>query len=181
MGIEDFGKTTRGHEQPYYRYLQTIGDSWSPFLWNANELNLWCIQIPRTITIDRLFWVCDDIGTGGNWRMGIYRDSGVYTPFNQPLLAETASIVARTYERNEGTIADLQLAPGIYWLAWIASANQLNPFRISPLNIVACGLANPVSHVLNWAFGALPNPYPVASTSIGLYVPFMGVRVKTIP
>lgn len=180
MGEVESDDMQRWPTRRYYRYLNTIGAAWSPAVGTIDRLSLWIIQIPRRLTIDRLFWVSGDIGAGGNWRMGIYSDNGVYQPYNQPLLAETAAIAAAAFLRNEGAIADLQLSPGLYWLAWIVSTAVIETWRVGPTDIVAAGVT-PYSHYLNWAFGALPNPYPAASTNTGSTVPYMGVRVKSIP
>ena len=165
---------------PYYRFLHTLlGGGWTPALLPQDQLLLWCIQIEFPVTIDRLFWM-SAAPVVGNFRTGIYPDNEADQPYSQPLLRETASIVASVagFQREEAAIAELRLSAGLYWLATVFSVG-MNAILPGPLNCQAA--IDPVSHRLNHVFGALPDPYPAASTSLLDNIPFMGVRVASVP
>jgi len=190
-GLEDLNRTIMGHEHPpglgfdlhhshYALYVGSPFGGGGTFILPANQLRLWILQVEFTVTVNRLVCMIGDVGAGGNIRLGIYQGSGSLTPYNQPLLAETAAIAAIAFNRNELAIANLQLTPGLYWTAIIASTGNLEIYRPNPMDVFSSA-SDPISHRLDMAFGALPNPYPGVSTNVMESPGWMAVKVISVP
>jgi hypothetical protein len=130
------------------------------------------IDIPYTITIDRLIWWAGATAAG-NGRIGIYAAGATDTPAGGALQVESASIaLAGTLRMEMWTVADTQLSKGQYYIGiqcdnaasvWWCTRDE-NKY---------------LAYYFSQAYGAFTDPCP-AVTAYN-YIPSVGARVKSIP
>jgi hypothetical protein len=135
------------------------------------------IQIPYMVIIDRLAYTLDTV-SAGNVRMGLYRDNGD-TPVGGALVVESGSVAkAGTGRKQEVTIPNTQLTPGLYWLAVLSDESTTIIYRCDGAygtggTLLAC-------YYDIGAYGALTNPCPAITLSN--VADFSGyVRVLMVP
>lgn len=166
------------HPRPYRRYIHSAelwGTAFTGTLFVTGRVYVAPIQIPVTLTIDRLGWIQDNV-SAGNVRNGLYRDMGD-TPVGGALVVESASIAkAGTLRKMEAVIVDTQLSPGLYWRA-IRSDENTSTFA-------AHGVSYPLGGSLlggyyDAAYGAFTNPFPAITPNNN--APGQYVRVRSIP
>lgn len=131
------------------------------------------IDIPYTLTIDRLLWWTGP-GVAGNARIGVYAEGAADTPAAGALQVESVSnAVVNARNCEIATVADTQLTAGQYYIGimgdnaacqWYGSRDETANFAYQ---------FNP--HV----YGAFPDPCP--AVGFYSYIPMVGVRVKSIP
>lgn len=121
-----------------------------------------------------------------NLRFGIYTDSaGV--PTN--LVAQTGNVLASSAGTPKAvsgafTVGNLQLMPGVYWIAMVGSNGGINVafYSVTDNNEAALGRADFVdvdaaTHVfVAHNFGALPDPFG-SPTYAGAAVPVINIQV----
>lgn len=126
-------------------------------------------------TLDRIGWCNLDVAQG-NVKLAIYEDNGD-TPVGGALIVGSASIaVAGIQRKQEATIADTQLDPGLYWLILLALAG-LQPNIMRP-NSPVRAFGTLFGVVANIASDNLPDPAPAMSQE---EIPTLYVRVKSVP
>lgn len=91
--------------------------------WTSNALTAQYLSLTPYIasfqqTLDRLGWVASSV-TAGSVKMGLYMDNGD-TPVGGALIVGSAAVAALANQKNELTIVDSQIDPGLYWLAQLA-------------------------------------------------------------
>lgn len=175
-GVWHTGIDFADHHGHYARILWGIlGRGTFSAVLAASRVFLTPFQAEYTITVDRILHVNRNPSVG-NFRQAIYADGGD-TPVGGALLVESASTLTTGVDRKqELTIADLQLTPGLYWLALNkdTAGDNLNATHASygrGGTLTGFSFAH--------AYGAFPNPCPAAATYIN--TPIMGVRVKSVP
>lgn len=165
------------------RYARYILDLFSPardttLYPAAGTIGLTPIQIPFTLTIDRLMLVWTV--AAGNCRMGLYNDNGDL-PDGGALVVETG-IVPIVAGKTEGAIASTQLQPGLYWLglqADIAAVLGGATFTRASGSWGALGTLFGRQYLVGAGFGVFANPCP--ATAVLTTPPNGGVRVASIP
>jgi len=133
------------------------------------------INIPFRLTVDRIGWVNGDT-PAGSVKVGIYNDNGD-TPAGGSLVVGSASIAqAGASQKQEGTIADTVLTPGLYWLAILITSDPDTPdlwltFANGGGTLRTYGYINPDTN--------LPDPYP-SEGYFEMDGPLMYIRVKSV-
>lgn len=158
----------------YYWGFPRGGDAYygqRPF--TANYVFLTPIDIPYTLTIDRLMW-WTGTAAAGNMRIGIYAEGAADTPAGGALQVESASVAVINARNCQAvTVADTSLTAGQYYIGimgsnaacnWWGSRDETGDFAYE---------FNP------HAYGAFPDPCP--AVNYYNYIPMLGVRVKSIP
>jgi len=143
----------------------------------AQTLYLIPIDIPVRLTIDKIGWVNSTVTTG-NLKVGIYPDNGD-TPDGSALTVVSASIAAAgNTQKQEGTIADTQLTPGLYWLALLPLAGANFSLKGGEQPTEDGGTIQPKSKAI--ASDTMPATCPTG-LSDGYGKPLMFIRVKSVP
>lgn len=103
-----------------------------------------------------------------NIRLGIYRDNGNCYPGD--LVVDSGALSGAALGVISAAI-DVELVPGIYWLACLADANpQLRSWNIanvpSLLGLIATqgGTPRQQFYTVAQTYGALPDPFPAGAT-----------------
>lgn len=169
------GVTFAQHHGHYARYNNCVFDLHHlGFGWSTGYIGFVPMQVPFTMTLDRIGYVCG-AAPSGNARCAIYHDNGDM-PDGGALIVETAS-VAMVARKNELTIADTQLTPGLYWLAYQGDdvPTIFGPHTSQcPGGTLFCRSADG-----GIGYGAFPDPAP--ATVDDTEVAWQFVRVKSVP
>lgn len=163
------------HHSHYARTWQTRFQIGTPVALVAGRVYMTPIQIPWTMTVDRVFvWYTTPVA--GNMRAGIYADNGG-TPVGGALQVESASIVkSGTWRQQEFTIVATQLTPGLYWLPVVSDEATTKAY---PSGLEAIG-GTLLDYFYDFAYGPLTNPCPASADALGAGIG-KGVRVSSSP
>jgi len=165
-GVSDYARYNSGFHRGATPYPGTR-------VFATNYVFFTPIDIPYTLTIDRLLWWTGTIAAG-NMRIGIYAEGAADTPAAGALQVESASVAVINLRNCQAVVvADTQLTAGQYYIGimgdtntckWYGSRNETADFAyfLTP-------------HV----YGAFPDPCP--AVVLYNYIPMVGVRVKSIP
>jgi len=116
--------------------------------------------VPQSCNLDLIgIWINTAGGTGASVRLGIYEDDGNWYPSD--LVVDAGTIDATVTGWRDLTI-DVDLEPGIYWLAFVSNDGTIeyrHKNSITPLiHSRTGGYGGGVN--VSQAFGSLPDPYP---------------------
>lgn len=134
------------------------------------------IQVPVRMTVEAI--AAAMVGTSaGNRIAGIYKDNG-NTPVGGALVVESASDAkVGTYQRDEISIADTQVEPGIYWLAY-ESDEATSILMSDAAGFTVGGTLQNCYYDRGGGYGALTNPCPaITNTSL---CPVLFLRVDSV-
>jgi len=133
------------------------------------------LEVPVTLTTDAI-WVAYLDPSVGNCRAAIYADNGE-TPVGGALIVESASVAkGGIWSSQDITIADIELNPGLYWLAYQSDENTTivyghNTAMINNLRISS------YRYDLG-AYGAFTDPCPAVTVEHA--TPYLRLWVKSI-
>lgn len=161
------------YERTYRRYLIPFFGTYNDwFTLTANTVYIVPMEVPYRCVVDRIV-VAYYGPVAGNIRACIYRDNGE-TPVGGALIVESASVAKTgTVRKQEITIADTLLRPGLYWLAINTDESTTNIIHIWPWNLGG----TLICYTYALAYGAFTNPCPAAA---GGAAPMATLRVRNI-
>jgi len=138
----------------------------------ATRIYLGEIQVPFTVTIDRLFYVVGG-AQNGNIRMGLFRDNGD-DPSGGVLVVESASVAQGVVNQQQVVaVADTLLTPGRYWVALQTDDGAATFMRYFDGTGATARL-----YTRGGAYGPFENPCPAAALDSVLIC--CGARVKSV-
>jgi len=168
-------------------YKRTIVDSLTNLSYPGSDSmeaagRVWLspIEITRTLTVDRIGW--KNFGTiTGNFRAGIYNDGAAGdTPALAALIIESASVAGTgTQRKQEVTIANTRLTPGLYWLA-IQGDQSADTIGAVAWNITIAGTLRGYCFDNAGGYGAFENPQ-ASALIVDVRSRCLYVRVASIP
>ncbi|MEM1555452.1 MAG: hypothetical protein QXM54_02860 [Desulfurococcaceae archaeon] len=143
---------------------------------SANYLYAYPMFVPEETTFDRIAINVTTAATGSA-RVGVYTDAGAY-PGNLVDGSDVAALDTGTTGVKENTIS-VTLAPGIHWLAIVASAAP----TLRAVSVASCdseilgldstlGTAPGVGYYVSYTFGPLPTTFP-SGASVDTGAPFL--------
>jgi hypothetical protein len=141
------------------------------------------INIPCLLTIDRLGIVWEDPApVTSSFKMALYRDNGD-TPSGGALVVGTpvGLAIAGTNRKQEITVADTQVTPGLYWLAVITDVGGSVTEAMRTANPEGTGGTLFMWRAVTDYATFPPDPCPVAISQEGVGPMLMYVRVKSVP
>jgi len=167
-----------GYPITYLRYLKPVfeGYGYTNLTLTANRVYLMPIEVPVRMSVDAIL-VFYKGTVAGNIRAAIYKDNGEI-PSGGALVVESASVAkSGTWRKQEISIAETQLEPGLYWLAIQSDesttivCNESNAFvRYGTLRSYVYDLG---------AYGAFTDPCPAVSDA-SQQNPALWLRVSSI-
>lgn len=174
----DLSTVTFGqHHEHYLRYLwDAFGRCLTQEFTMSVAGRVWLvpIQVSFTLTIDRLAVI---IRTAvGNIRLCLYEDNGD-VPDGGSLVRQSASVAAAA-DKQEVTIADAQLTPGLYWGGIQSDSTTAKAYFYISAMAQGGTLLGRLFDVAG-GYGAVPDPCPVTSTTNT--APVMFLRVASTP
>jgi hypothetical protein len=155
----------------------------------ANTLFAFPIFIARTVTFNQISSVVTTLVAGGQYRIGIYRDTGSLYPSTLVTGTDTGAYSSAALGNPLGTVT-FSLTPGFYWIV-IVSSSATAAFRGVPLAAFPNYLGETgsnfgVSSTANcftgaFTFAVLPATFPVGATRNSSIAPLVGLRVASVP
>lgn len=163
----------------YRYYLPNLFESLAAIMTlTADRVQLLPIEIPFRVTVNAIVIVWES-PVVGNVRAGIYRDgSPALQPAGGSLIVQSGSVAKTgTWRKQEITIADTPLNPGLYWIAVLTDESTTDIWRVNADFTSDVGLISPYRYTL--AYGPLTNPCP--AVVVDAITPNYLLKVRSIP